>query len=34
LQKLLLDQAKVQQQLDETEENWLLVSEEIEAANN
>ena len=34
LQQLLLDQAKTQQQLDETEESWLLVSEEIEAANS
>ncbi len=34
LQQLLLDQAKLQQQLEETEENWLMVSEEIEAANN
>ncbi|HOY24446.1 MAG TPA: ATP-binding cassette domain-containing protein, partial [Cellvibrio sp.] len=33
LQQLLLDQAKVQQQLDEAEENWLLISEEIEAAS-
>lgn len=33
LQKLLLDQAKIQQQLDETEESWLMVSEEIEAAS-
>lgn len=34
LQQLLLDQAKVQLQLDETEENWLMVSEELEAASN
>lgn len=34
LQQLLLDQAKVQQQLDEAEENWLLISEEIEAASH
>jgi len=34
LQQLLLDQAKVQQQLDETEENWLSLSEELEAASN
>lgn len=34
LQQLLLDQAKVQQQLGETEENWLMISEEIEAASN
>jgi ATP-binding cassette subfamily F protein 3 len=34
LQQLLLDQAKIQQQLDEAEENWLILSEEIEAANS
>jgi ATP-binding cassette, subfamily F, member 3 len=34
LQQLLLDQAKVQQQLDEAEESWLLISEELEAASN
>ncbi len=34
LQQLLLDQAKVQQQLDEAEENWLMISEEIEATSN
>ncbi len=34
LQKLLLDQAKVQQQLDEAEESWLMISEEIEAASD
>ena len=34
LQQLLLDQAKIQQQLEETEENWLIISEEIEAASN
>jgi len=34
LQQLLLDQARVQQQLEETEESWLLISEEIEAASN
>ena len=34
LQQLLLDQAKVQQQMDEAEENWLLISEEIEVASN
>ncbi len=33
LQQLLLDQAKVQQNLDEAEENWLTISEEIEAAS-
>jgi ATP-binding cassette, subfamily F, member 3 len=33
LQQLLLQQAKLQQELDETEENWLDVSEEIERAN-
>lgn len=33
LQTLLVEQAKLQTQLDETEENWLAVSEEIEAAN-
>lgn len=34
LQQLLLDQAKLQQELETTEENWLLISEEIEAASN
>jgi len=34
LQALLLEQAKLQVQLEETEENWLVVSEEIEAANS
>jgi len=34
LQQLLLDQAKVQQELEATEENWLQVSEELEAASN
>jgi len=34
LQQLLLDQANIQQQLNEAEENWLLLSEEIEAANS
>jgi ATP-binding cassette, subfamily F, member 3 len=33
LQSLLLEQAKVQQSLDEAEENWLMLSEEIEAAS-
>lgn len=33
LQTLLVDQATLQTQLEETEENWLLVSEELEAAN-
>jgi ATP-binding cassette, subfamily F, member 3 len=33
LQQLLLEQAKVQQSLDEAEENWLAISEEIEAAS-
>ncbi|RYY73731.1 MAG: ATP-binding cassette domain-containing protein [Gammaproteobacteria bacterium] len=34
LQQLLLQQAKLQQELSETEENWLSVSEEIELASN
>jgi ATP-binding cassette subfamily F protein 3 len=34
LQQLLLDQAKLQQELEVTEENWLLISEELEAASN
>jgi ATP-binding cassette subfamily F protein 3 len=34
LQKLLLEQAKIQQDLSEAEESWLAVSEEIEAASN
>ncbi|HWV14783.1 MAG TPA: ATP-binding cassette domain-containing protein [Cellvibrio sp.] len=34
LQQLLLEQAKCQQELESTEENWLLISEEIEAASN
>jgi ATP-binding cassette subfamily F protein 3 len=33
LQQLLLDQAKLQQDLDTAEENWLMVSEELEAAS-
>jgi ATP-binding cassette subfamily F protein 3 len=33
LQQLLLDQASLQQQLESTEENWLMISEELEAAN-
>jgi ATP-binding cassette, subfamily F, member 3 len=33
LQQLLLEQAKVQLNLDDAEENWLVVSEEIDAAN-
>lgn len=33
LQPLLQEQAKLQTQLDETEENWLLISEELEAAS-
>ena len=34
MQQLLLDQAAVQQELETTEENWLAVSEELEAANS
>ncbi len=34
LQRLLLEQAKLQQELGEAEEDWLTVSEEIEAANS
>ena len=34
LQQLLLEQAKSQQSLDEAEEQWLLVSEAIEAASS
>jgi len=34
LQQLLVDQSKLQQELETTEENWLLISEEIEAASN
>ena len=34
LQQLLLQQAKFQQELGEAEESWLIVSEEIEAANS
>src|SRR5690606_37631817 len=33
LQPLLQERAKLQTQLDETEENWLLISEELEAAS-
>ncbi len=33
LQRLLLEQANIQQGLQDAEENWLLVSEEIETAN-
>ena len=33
LQPLLQEQAKLQSQLEETEENWLMVSEELEAAS-
>ncbi len=33
LQELIAEQAKLQAQLEETEENWLLVSEELEAAS-
>jgi ATP-binding cassette, subfamily F, member 3 len=33
LQELLREQAKVQASIEETEENWLLISEELEAAN-
>jgi ATP-binding cassette subfamily F protein 3 len=33
LQELLAEQGKLQTQLDETEENWLIVSEELEAAS-
>jgi len=33
LQDLLAEQSKLQTQLEETEENWLMVSEELEAAN-
>lgn len=33
LQELLQEQAKVQSSVEETEENWLLISEELEAAN-
>lgn len=33
LQPLLQEQAKLQTQLEETEENWLMVSEELEAAS-
>ncbi|WP_039917139.1 ATP-binding cassette domain-containing protein [Cellvibrio mixtus] len=33
LQELVLEQAKLNAQLEEAEENWLLVSEELEAAS-
>jgi len=33
LQTLLLEQAKVQTSIDETEENWMMISEELEMAN-
>lgn len=33
LQELLAEQGKLQTQLEDTEENWLMVSEELEAAN-
>jgi ATP-binding cassette, subfamily F, member 3 len=33
LQELLLEQAKVQASIEEAEENWLLISEELESAN-
>ncbi|MGV8838042.1 MAG: ABC transporter ATP-binding protein, partial [Cellvibrio sp.] len=33
LQELLAEQGKLQAQLEETEENWLMVSEELEAAS-
>ncbi|HEY0891985.1 MAG TPA: ATP-binding cassette domain-containing protein [Cellvibrio sp.] len=33
LQELLAEQGKLQTQLEETEENWLMVSEELEAAS-
>ena len=33
LQELLAEQGKLQTQLEETEENWLMVSEELEAVN-
>jgi ATP-binding cassette subfamily F protein 3 len=33
LQELIAEQAKLQTQLEETEENWLLISEELEAAS-
>ena len=32
LQALLLEQAKVQSSIDDAEENWLMISEELEAA--
>ena len=33
LQELIAEQGKLQTQLEETEENWLMVSEELEAAS-
>ncbi len=33
LQELIAEQGKLQTQLEETEENWLMISEELEAAN-
>jgi len=33
LKELLAEQGNLQSQLDEAEENWLMVSEEIEAAS-
>jgi ATP-binding cassette, subfamily F, member 3 len=33
LQQLIGEQGKLQNQLEETEENWLMISEELEAAN-
>ncbi len=33
LQPLLQEQVKLQNQLEETEENWLMISEELEAAS-
>src|SRR5690606_16964773 len=33
LQSLIAEQAKLQAQVEETEENWLLISEELEAAS-
>lgn len=33
LQELLAEQGKLQAQLEETEENWLMISEELEAAS-
>ncbi|AQT62448.1 ATP-binding cassette domain-containing protein [Cellvibrio sp. PSBB023] len=33
MQELIAEQGKLQSQLEETEENWLMISEELEAAN-